>query len=58
MKQHPPERLRRFPPLSQRCALRAGRRRQWPGQARSTASAGIGPRQFHRLWAARGAMEN
>ncbi len=30
---HPPERLRRFPPLSQRCALRAGGRPQRGGAA-------------------------
>jgi general secretion pathway protein J len=33
MKRHPPERLRRFPPLSQCCALRAGGRRQRGGAA-------------------------
>ncbi|MBA4112733.1 MAG: hypothetical protein C0492_05105 [Verminephrobacter sp.] len=33
MKQLPPERLRRFPPLSQRCALRAGGRRPCGGAA-------------------------
>ncbi|OYY27753.1 MAG: hypothetical protein B7X79_17355 [Acidovorax sp. 17-64-282] len=30
---HPPERLRRFPPLSQCCALRAGGRPQRCGAA-------------------------
>ncbi|AVS62578.1 hypothetical protein C8241_13535 [Paracidovorax avenae] len=38
---HPPERLRRFPPLSPCCARRAGGRRRWPGEAGSTASAGV-----------------
>ncbi|MBA4114793.1 MAG: hypothetical protein C0492_15865 [Verminephrobacter sp.] len=32
-KQHPPEPLRAFPPLSQRCALRAGGRPQRGGAA-------------------------
>ncbi|UMT84756.1 hypothetical protein FRC97_09145 [Paracidovorax citrulli] len=57
---HPPERLRRIPPLSPCCARRAGGRRRWPGKAGSTASAGVAcsaairrvrPRQFHGLWA-------
>ncbi|AVS60996.1 hypothetical protein C8241_04095 [Paracidovorax avenae] len=54
---HPPERLRRIPPLSPCCARRAGGRRRWPGKAGSTASAGVAcsaaigwvrPYQVHR----------
>jgi len=33
MREHPPERLRRFPPLSQACSLRAGGRSQRGGAA-------------------------
>ncbi|MFC0711967.1 efflux RND transporter permease subunit [Azorhizophilus paspali] len=32
--------------------------RQWPGKASSTASAGLGPRQFHRLQVVPRAMDN
>jgi|GEM_PF-2386322 len=43
---HPPVRLRRFPPLSQRCALRAEGRSQRGGAALAR-EPWCGPRQCH-----------
>ena len=57
MKQHPPESLRAFPPLSQRDALRAGGRSQRGGAALARLPA-LGPRQLHTPWVARSTMEN
>ncbi|WP_342720901.1 hypothetical protein [Acidovorax sp. FHTAMBA] len=45
MKQHPPVALRAFPPLSQRCALRARGRSQRGGAALARLPS-LGARQF------------
>ncbi|AVS61888.1 hypothetical protein C8241_09430 [Paracidovorax avenae] len=64
MRDHPPEALRAIPPLSPCCARRAGGRRRWPGEASSTAPAGMAcsaaigwvmPRRFQRAWVAHAA---
>ena len=57
MKQHPPVALRAFPPLSQRCALRAWGRSQRGGAALARLP-GHGPRRFCGVWVTYGAMEN
>ncbi len=57
MKQHPPEALRAFPPLSHGCAMRAGGRSQRGGAALARLPA-HGPRLFRGLRVARSAMEN
>jgi len=55
MKQHPPESLRAFPPLSR--FARAGGRSQCGGAALARLPS-LGPRQFHALWVARSAMDH
>jgi hypothetical protein len=54
---HPPEALRAFPPLSHRCAVRAGGRRQRGGAALAR-RLWLGSRQFRRLRMARSAAEH
>jgi len=54
---HPPESLRAFPPLSQRCALRAGGRSQRGGAALARLPA-QGPRQFHAMRMVLSAMDH
>ena len=53
---HPPESLRAFPPLSQRCALRAGGRRQRGGAALARRPLPV-LRQYQRLHAISAAMD-
>ena len=54
---HPPERLRRFPPLSQRCALRAGGRSP-RCRAAFARLPWAGTRQFHGSRTMRRAIKN
>lgn len=53
--EHPPEPLRAFPPLSHRCALREGGRRQRGG---ATLARRPGARQIHGLRVMRSIGEN
>jgi len=54
---HPPAALRAFPPLSQRCALRAGGRSQRGGAALARLP-WPGAHRFHGLRVARNAMDS
>jgi len=55
--QHPPVRLRRFPPLSQLYALRAGGRSRRGGAALAR-EPWLGPRPLHAMRVARSAMDH
>jgi len=50
LKQHPPESLRAFPPLSHCCAMRAGGHSQRGGAALARLLS-LRPRQFRMAWA-------
>ncbi len=65
MKKHPSERLRRFPPLSHGCAMRAGGRRQRTQTKRRMHDLAAlarrllaWPRRFHGLRVARSTVGN